>query len=235
MDQKIAEKSGSLSLGCIISSINDRQVEYQLVEISHHSIGFTAMADLEPGMTVSFLPKPNGPAYTLLIVSSEHLGETNLQKFRAISRTTQLDFESLCEDAIIQHRETTTVVSEEWNVRNIRFVTDPPLDVDVGTFGSGRSFHLQTANISGSGLLLVSEHKQKLPFNIGTLVEIAVRPSNFYDIQPIKGVGRVARHTGLEFDAKRQYVGTTFFDRDPESDKRWNELLAKIEVAFAVR
>ena len=235
MDQKLLEKIPQPSLGRLISSVDDQEIDYQLVEIAHHSIGFAASKDLEPGMTIHFVPRSGGKSYTLLIVSAESLSDQNLHKFRAVARTTQIDFEQLCEEVIVKYRETAPTLKDDWNVRSIRFITEPSLDVDVKTFGAGRSYHVQTANISRSGVLLVTQNKQKLPFNIGTLVEITVRPSQFYDIQEIKGTGKVVRHTGLEFDAKKQYIGSTFTDLDALSTQRWSDLLTKIELALSVR
>ena len=236
MDQKVLEKVPSLSLGRLISSVDDQEIDYQLIEVSHHSIGFAAAKNLDPGMTVSFIPKDVQESYTLLVVSSEAIGnDGKMHKYRAIARKTQVNFEKLCENEIEKYK-VASVNKDDWNVRNIRFVTEPALDVDVKTFGSGRSYyHVETANISRSGLLLVSQNKQKLPFNMGTLVEMEIRQSQFYDSLEIKCVGKVVRHTGLEFDAKKQYIGISFNDMDVDSVKRWSELLAKIDLALSIR
>ena len=67
------------------------------------------------------------------------------------------------------------------------------IEVESKTIGTSASYVLNTEDISRSGLCLVWEREQRMPFNVNTLIEMTIDPKGACLDKPVSCLGKVVR------------------------------------------
>ena len=113
-----------------------------------------------------------------------------------------------------------------------------PLDLKVHsrTIGSNVAYSLSTADVSRSGLLLVWQHDEKVPFIVNILFELTIDPFGRCLEKPVSCLGKVVRR---EVDSATQgesgtKLGVQIVQIDKSDQHVWEGCLGELEKRFGL-
>jgi len=113
-----------------------------------------------------------------------------------------------------------------------------PLDLKVHsrTIGSSVAYNLTTADVSRSGLLLVWQHDEKVPFIVNTLLELTIDPLGRCLEKPVSCLGKVVRREddGSDRGDSGTKLGVQIVQIDKSDQHVWEGCLGELEKRFGL-
>jgi len=99
--------------------------------------------------------------------------------------------------------------------------------VKTKTFGSPINYKLLTVDASLSGLLLLSNSPQNIPFSVNTILEITMETKSGMIDQPISIVGKVVRREDkmINENEGKAFFGVKIIDIDNFNLRLWNKFI----------
>jgi PilZ domain len=113
-----------------------------------------------------------------------------------------------------------------------------PLDLKVHsrTIGTNVAYSLTTADVSRSGLLLVWQHDEKVPFIVNTLLELTIDPLGRCLEKPVSCLGKVVRReedSAVQGDTGTK-LGVQIVQIDKSDQNIWEGCLGELEKRFGL-
>jgi hypothetical protein len=113
-----------------------------------------------------------------------------------------------------------------------------PLDLKVQsrTIGTNVAYSLSTEDVSRSGLLLVWQHDEKVPFIVNTLLELTIDPHGRCLGKPVSCLGKVVRREKedtVDGDAGTK-LGIQIVQIDKSDLSVWEGCLGELEKRFGI-
>lgn len=113
-----------------------------------------------------------------------------------------------------------------------------PLDLKVHsrTIGTNVAYSLTTADVSRSGLLLVWQHDEKVPFIVNTLLELTIDPLSRCLEKPVSCLGKVVRREENASDEHESgtKLGVQIVQIDKSDQHIWEGCLGELEKRFGL-
>lgn len=113
-----------------------------------------------------------------------------------------------------------------------------PLDLQVQsrTIGTNVAYSLSTEDVSRSGLLLVWQHGETMPFIVNTLLELTIDPHGSCLEKPVSCLGKVVRReqeSAKEGDPSTK-LGIQIVQIDKGDQTVWEGCLGELERRFGI-
>ena len=115
--------------------------------------------------------------------------------------------------------------------RSARHQPTKPLLVDASTFGVRKKYRLRTENISRSGILVLNDDNEKVPFRLSTILELGIDPVQGWIPESLMCSGKIVRMASLPNSVGTNFeaFGVALIDLTKPQAETWNGLIDAIE------
>ncbi|NRA66272.1 MAG: PilZ domain-containing protein [Pseudobacteriovorax sp.] len=214
------------SLGPLRTQGSRDLIAYEAFEFSRSIIGILTGSELAIGTKLSLDSHRNGELL-FEVVHSQNTG--NLFRHRLICRTLNLDLADILD--IDPNNGKIRYERRENRLQYARFGPVQKIIVQTKTFGAISYYHLETVDISRTGLLLSAPaHSCYIPFIEQTLLELKVDLSGEISQIPLEPLAKVVRRYTKGVGAhSRRYYGVKFVEFSQDDMQAWRDVIAGIE------
>ena len=244
MAVKVIERRRSFRHACIgdlpaplLRANGNTPLTATLIDVSRIGIGMLSGTDLEVGEALVLAL----PEHALKLVVSGKLPLPSQKQFRygltAADPAEDLEARLRASGSLAASDARAPVIPAVKTGRGVdyraaRYTIDWDLRVDAKTLGTKFCYQLLVANISRSGFLVTTFHKEIAPFLVNTLIDITVDPECKFLAHPVHGFAKVVRQL-LEKDAasgsKKVSFGLVISEIFTEDKSTWESFMRTLE------
>lgn len=211
-------------LGTMYRAGDHRVLEYQPYEVSKLSLGIIGQQGLTEGSRVVLDTQLGRIELEVegAIAAPEPNGVT---RYRLTTHDPRVDMERVFTQSGC-HRK---LAMSDRKIQCARFEVQPSITVRARTFGARDHYALHGVNISKSGLLMLADARDRVPFIVNTLLEVQLEGSNWLR-EPVSCLAKVVRNEMRTEDGKRQQeFGIKFIEFSDHGMEVWKDAIANIE------
>lgn len=212
-------------LGTMYRATDQRVLEYQPFEVSKLSLGIIGQQGLSEGSRVVLntqMGRIELEVEGAVAASSDPLG---VARYRLTTHDPRIDIERVFTQSGC-HRK---LAMADRRIQCARFEVSPNITVRARTFGAREHYTLNGVNISKSGLLMLGDARDRVPFIVNTLLEIQLEGNNWLR-EPVSCLAKVVRNEVHAEDGRRQQeFGIKFIEFSDHGMEVWKDALANIE------
>lgn len=211
-------------LGTMYRAADQRVLEYQPYEVSKLSLGIIGQQGLTEGSRV-LLDTQIGRIELEVEGAVAAPDPSGMIRYRLTTHDPRVDMERVFTQSGC-HRK---LAMSDRKIQCARFEVSPNITVHARTFGARDNYILNGVNISKSGLLMIADARDRVPFIINTLLEVQLEGNNWLR-EPVSCLAKVVRNEVYTEDGRRQHeFGIKFIEFSDHGMEVWKDAITNIE------